>query len=406
MSSKGNSNSRESSNSSTGDVAIDEHLELVPPIHKLTFGSSYAIQGMAMTETFTLKNKGDDTLKISVTPSTSNKYTLSTSVDNFVIKKREEAQLTVTLKFSHYASMGLTGHVQLHIKKKSFMGGDVGILTLRFQLQGMVQSFHQKDLVKTSDEEQFRIGMVNGVLSMVRNESVVAFHYDKKDDFQMQEFEEVKRAYRDIHHQSILGMAGIIHETCTLLLDGDTVCDLATLLEKEKLSTLFKLQCCVDAANALLYLSSNNMIHRNVKPTKLRVVHHDITNEGKCTVKLHDMTTVYQLKKGELIKKSPGTYEYMAPEVMEMKEHGLPIDTYSFGMTVYHIFNPVNPYKDMTGLQIQDFIISGKRPAFQAECPDVIRPIIESCMAGDPNKRPSFSKIVQRLSGIMKDYSA
>ncbi|ELP90162.1 tyrosine protein kinase ITK/TSK, putative [Entamoeba invadens IP1] len=381
-------------------------LSLEPKIEKLTFGSNYAIQGIPLVETIGFVNKTDCTYKLNVETAESPKYELTVDNNKFTLKKGDHITIKVTLLFHQYATMGLTGQVQFHLKKKALMGGEIVSRALRFQLEGIVPAYNDKDLVKASDEEQFRVGMINGVLSTVKNESVVAFKYNIEDKYEKDDYEFIQNVYRDIHHPDILGMTGIILASSTILLDGDTVSDLQTLMEKEKMGIPFLLRCCSDCANALMYLSSHNIIHRNVKPSKLRVVHHDITNEGKCTVKLHDLTTIFKLRKGEVLKKSPGTYQYMAPEVMEMREHGLPIDVYSFGMTMIHIFTNEVPYKDLSNAQIQQKVCAGERPAINpTQFPNGMPELIQLCLKDVPTERPSFSTIVAKLNDIIKDYS-
>ncbi|ELP90318.1 tyrosine protein kinase ITK/TSK, putative [Entamoeba invadens IP1] len=402
MSSKGQPLSNSTSTTFDSEFA----LTLEPKVEKLTFGSNYAIQGIPLTETIGFYNKTDATYKLSIQTSESPKYTLTVDNDKHTIKKGERVSIVISLKFHQYATMGLTGQVQFCLKKKALMGGDAVVRALRFQLEGVVPAYNEKEIVKASDEEQFRVGMIDGVLSMVKNENVVAFKYNVEDKFEMEDYYSIQNLYRDIHHPDILGMVGIVLTSSTILLDGDTVKDLQTMMQTEKYGTVFLLKCCSDCANALLYLSSHDIIHRNVKPSKLRVVHHDITNEGKCTVKLHDLTTTYRLKKGELIKKSPGTYQYMAPEVMEMKEHGLPIDVYSFAMTMYHIFTNEVPYKDLSNAQIQQKVCAGERLSLtDSPFPRGIVDLIAECWQHDQSKRPKFNVIVAKLNDIIKDYS-
>ena len=381
-------------------------LTLEPKIEKLSFGSNYAIQGIPLTETVGFYNGTDSTYKLKVTPVESSKFQLNVDEEKFVLKKGERIQVKVTLLFNKHQSMGLTGQVQFSCKKKSIIGKESIVRALRFQLEGVVPAYNDKDLVKVNDEEQFRIGECNGVLSSIKGEQCVAFKYDVKDKYQKEDYEFIQKVYKDIHHQTILGMIGIVLTSSTILLDGDTTTDLETMMKKEKLSVQFLLQCASDCATALSYLASHNIIHRNVKPSKLRVVHHDLTNEGKSTVKLHDLTTIYKLKKGELIKKSPGTYQYMAPEVMEMKEHGLPIDVYSFGMTLYHIFTGTMPFDGLSNPEIQTKVIAGERlPLTDNNLPKGMDVIIERCWQQDPSERPQFHAINSKLNDIIKDYS-
>ena len=299
--------------------------------------------------------------------------------------------------------MGLTGQVQFHLKKKTLLKSEVIKRALRFQLEGVVPSYNERDLEQISDEEQFKFGECSGMLSTIRGENCVAFKFGSKDK---KTFKFIQNAYRDIHHNAILGMVGVILTSSTILLDGDTTIDLESLMKKEKLSPQFLLRCASDCATALSFLSSHNIIHRDVKPSKLRVVHQDITNAGNCTVKLHDLTTIYKLKKGELIKKSPGTINYMAPEVMIDLEHGLPIDVFSFGMTLYHMFTGEVPYDGLNEEDIKGKVVAGDRPSLENKgLPNGMNEIIERCWQQEIGERPQFNAINSKLNDIIKEYS-
>jgi len=88
-----------------------------------------------------------------------------------------------------------------------------------------------------------------------------------------------------------------------------------------------------------------------------------------------------------------------------MKEHGLPIDVFSFAMTMYHIFTGEIPFKEFDNMQVQEQIKQGKRPSMDKPFPNGIPEIIERCWDQDPNKRPRFDAICSKLNDIVRDYS-
>ena len=47
----------------------------------------------------------------------------------------------------------------------------------------------------------------------------------------------------------------------------------------------------------------------------------------------------------------PGTYRWMAPEMIKRKSYGRKVDVYSFGLILWEMVTGTIPYEDMTPIQ-------------------------------------------------------
>ncbi|ORX48447.1 hypothetical protein BCR36DRAFT_354816 [Piromyces finnis] len=80
-------------------------------------------------------------------------------------------------------------------------------------------------------------------------------------------------------------------------------------------------------------------------------------------------------------------------------------DVYSFGMLCYEIFSGGDiPFSDIPEKIIPEAVKSGKRPNRPPYCPDEIWELMQECWHVNPDRRPSFYEISQRLMQIKTHY--
>lgn len=58
------------------------------------------------------------------------------------------------------------------------------------------------------------------------------------------------------------------------------------------------------------------------------------------------------------------------------------------------------PFAWMNNRQVYDAVLKGERPSIPKNCPPEIAKLMQECWQADPNKRPSFAKIVEILKGV------
>ncbi|KAJ6398000.1 hypothetical protein OIU77_018919 [Salix suchowensis] len=94
----------------------------------------------------------------------------------------------------------------------------------------------------------------------------------------------------------------------------------------------------------------------------------------------------------------PGTYRWMAPEMIKKKSYGRKVDVYSFGLILWEMVAGTIPYEDMTPIQAAFAVVNkNSRPVIPRDCPPAMGALIEQCWSLQSDKRPEFWQIVKVL---------
>lgn len=93
----------------------------------------------------------------------------------------------------------------------------------------------------------------------------------------------------------------------------------------------------------------------------------------------------------------------MAPEVCLCQPYGLPADVYSFAILFWQVCALKIPYDAYTTKQhVERVVIRGDRPKKVAGLPKGVNQLMQSCWHADPNKRPNFVEICDRLQAELQ----
>ncbi|GAB4826963.1 hypothetical protein Ancab_033844 [Ancistrocladus abbreviatus] len=167
-------------------------------------------------------------------------------------------------------------------------------------------------------------------------------------------------------------------------------------------SYLHKLECkslplqkliaiALEIARGMEYIHSHGIIHRDLKPENVLI------NEG-FHMKIADFGTACEEAHCDHLADDPGTYRWMAPEMIKHKQYGRKVDVYSFGLILWEMVAGHIPYEDMNPIQAAYAVVNKNlRPTLPAECPPAMRALIEQCWSSQPEKRPEFWQIVKVL---------
>ncbi|KAJ0568737.1 putative protein kinase TKL-Pl-4 family [Helianthus annuus] len=94
----------------------------------------------------------------------------------------------------------------------------------------------------------------------------------------------------------------------------------------------------------------------------------------------------------------PGTYRWMAPEMIKRKSYGWKVDVYGFGLILWEMVAGTIPYKDTTPIQAAFAVVhKNLRPTIPNNCPPAMRALIEQCWSLHPEKRPEFWQVAKVL---------
>lgn len=154
-----------------------------------------------------------------------------------------------------------------------------------------------------------------------------------------------------------------------------------------------KLQMAIDAAQGMLYLHDNNIIHRDVKSLNLLI------DPETLRIKVADFGE--SAVKDSNISESVGSTPWMAPEVYNSKVYSAKADVFSFGLILYEIMTESYP------VRLNDMIAEGKIPeiplSIETEYPDMTS-LIKRCCRSNCEKRPTMFNILRDLEGIKAQY--
>ncbi|CAK4745173.1 unnamed protein product [Aphanomyces euteiches] len=146
---------------------------------------------------------------------------------------------------------------------------------------------------------------------------------------------------------------------------------------------------------ALVYLHSMNIVHRDVKSRNVLL---DSTKPAKLTdfgISKEDIQATMTV--------GVGTFRWMAPEVIQFQNYTVAADIYSFGVVLSEFDTHRVPYEDkinsVNGLPLGDSpimvqVVSGKlRPSFTKRCPDWIHDMAQQCLSFKPEERPTAMQL-------------
>jgi len=159
-----------------------------------------------------------------------------------------------------------------------------------------------------------------------------------------------------------------------------------------------------DLANAIGYMHSRNILHRDLKPD-------NIGFDIRGTLKVFDLGLAKELKpcdrEGDDEYRTSGmagTRRYMPPEVINILPYGLSSDVYSFAICFYEMMSLVEAYASYSRVEHYKNVVSeGKRPKLPSSWPTATKDFLQLCWHQEPRQRPSFNVICSLIKGELPE---
>ena len=131
------------------------------------------------------------------------------------------------------------------------------------------------------------------------------------------------------------------------------------------------------------------IIHRDLKSLNILI---DECNRAK----IGDFGWT-RLKAEEMTGKI-GTFQWMAPEVIQSNHYSEKADVFSYGIILWEIASREPPYRDITGAQVSRGVVERDlRPEIPRGTPEPFARRMKWCWSRAPGDRPSFKKVIEEL---------
>ncbi|WP_219470314.1 serine/threonine-protein kinase [Nonomuraea rhizosphaerae] len=142
-------------------------------------------------------------------------------------------------------------------------------------------------------------------------------------------------------------------------------------------------------ADALLAMHEAGVVHRDLKPANVMMA------EGEPVVIDFGIASALDSLSVTASGAVVGTPGYLAPEVLEGGEAGMPADVFSFGATLAYAATGRQPYGQGPASAVAYRVVHHD-PDLEG-VPDWLAPLLRECLATDPVARPTAAQICARL---------
>eukprot|EP00054_Salpingoeca_dolichothecata_P027573 m.202928 g.202928 ORF g.202928 m.202928 type:complete len:682 (-) comp25993_c0_seq1:25-2070(-) len=223
-----------------------------------------------------------------------------------------------------------------------------------------------------------------------------------------------------LQHDNVVSLLGIVLNPPMILTEymagGDLreylrACKPSSMAPKRHLLASDLLFACVEVCKALVFISSKQLIHRDIAARNVLV--------GRTfeTIKLGDFGLARRLSRKEEVEQNVSAEQeyyrqhsddavavrWLAPESVRRRVFTTKSDVWSFGVFMWETFEFGNtPFGNWSGLQVVMRVAQGERlpqPSSLEASPELYE-IMTSCWQFEPSARPTFEVLLQQLAKV------
>ncbi|KAJ3613443.1 hypothetical protein NHX12_019692 [Muraenolepis orangiensis] len=198
---------------------------------------------------------------------------------------------------------------------------------------------------------------------------------------------------RDYQHRNVVEMfkSALVEEELWVIMEylqGGALTNIVseTRLSEEQIATV-----CEAVLQALAYLHSQGVIHRDIKSDSIL-----LTLDGR--IKLSDFGFCAQISKDIPKRKSlVGTPYWMAPEVISKSPYGTEVDVWSLGIMVVEMVDGEPPYFSETPVAAMKRLRDEHAPTVRnvSQISPVLKDFLDRMLTRDPMERASATDLLE-----------
>jgi len=161
------------------------------------------------------------------------------------------------------------------------------------------------------------------------------------------------------------------------------------------------LSFAIDTCEGLTYLEENHIVHRDVAASNVLIADDNTAKVSDFGLAKTVETT--EKENGHVItaEKIKCRTKWTAPEALESKKYTHKSDMWSYGILLWEIFSYGRcPYPRIPANDVLLNLKQGHRMEPPDGCPQEIGDIMRQTWYADPDRRPSFAEVLERLKRI------
>ncbi|XP_013385571.1 ankyrin repeat and protein kinase domain-containing protein 1 [Lingula anatina] len=218
---------------------------------------------------------------------------------------------------------------------------------------------------------------------------------------------EAKKLWR-VRHPNIVQLFGVVMETKEYALVMEYMChgSLSDFVHDLEVPFPLQVQMIYQIILAMNYIHTCNpaMLHLDLKAQNVLV--DENFNVKLCDFGLAQWRSCSRLGMSKREGEHAGTITHVPPEQWKdmNREPNVKFDVYAFGIVVWEILAKEMPYINNRTTVIKECVSDGQRPDMNKipDTEDWLRKIITDSWSQDPNKRPTFSDLKERVDPIQQ----
>lgn len=166
-------------------------------------------------------------------------------------------------------------------------------------------------------------------------------------------------------------------------------CSNGTIKGKGKLSTEKFIHYAKQMLDALAYCHSNNVSHRDIRPSNIFIDQHD-------NIKIGDFTTAKQLDHIRKLREKCTSLIFAAPEILQHKKYcPFKADIWALGITFYYMAVGTYPFKKKDIEDIRRAILFGELDFGTHKIDHQVRFLINKMVNKNPEARLTAEKLLK-----------
>lgn len=194
-----------------------------------------------------------------------------------------------------------------------------------------------------------------------------------------------------LHHRYLIEFVGATNDNpywiITEYMSGGSLYH--WLRECKNITGIKLTQIALEVAIGMEYLHSKNIIHRDLKTLNVLL-------DENCSSRICDFGISRTVESG-IMTNAIGTYNYMAPEIINSERYDLKADVFSYGMMLWEMAAKRVPFQGLNQVSIAKKISNFDRPSIPKTVPPPLANLINACWSHDPKSRPTFTQIISRM---------